>query len=111
VGYDLYITRKDWCANPEGPVISLEEWVAFAGTSSEVAPGPQNPGERNWVMRGHSKRSPLWWFDGHIRTKNPDGEAIAVMVRIARALDARVLGEDDEVYGTDPANPSAFVRQ
>ena len=111
MGYDLYITRKDWWASPEGPEISLEEWVAFARTCADVGPDPHNVGVQNWIMLSHPKKVPLWWSSGRVHTKNPDDEAIAILVRLAKGLSARVLGEDDEVYGIDPANPSAATRQ
>lgn len=112
MGYDLHITRRDWWANPKGPEISIDEWLAFARTSTEVESDSENPGDHNWIMSRHKRRWPLWWAHrGELYTKNPDEEAIAVLVRIAQALNARVLGDDDEVYGTDPQDPSVPVRR
>jgi hypothetical protein len=33
---------------------------------------------------------------------------MAKLVQIAEALGARVLGDNDEIYGVDPADPSKF---
>jgi hypothetical protein len=49
----------------------------------------------------HPDRVPFWYLDGAIETKNPDDRTIRKMVELAGRLGARVLGEEDEVYGAD----------
>jgi hypothetical protein len=112
MGYDLHITRRDFWADPEGPEIPLEEWVAFASNSPLVEPDSENPGPANWVMSQHPKKWPIWWWKvGGLHTKNPDPQAVAILVKIAAALSARVMGDDDEIYGVDPADPSICLRR
>ena len=112
MGYDLHITRRDYWADEEGPTISLEDWLSYVTSDSDVKPDPENPGPQNWVITSHPDRCPLWWdARGEIYTKNPDPVCIAKLVQIARALSARVLGDDDEIYGTDPVDPTVFVRR
>jgi hypothetical protein len=36
---------------------------------------------------------------------------IAKLVAIAQALRARVLGDDDEIYGLDPSDPTKAKRR
>ncbi len=36
MGYDLHITRKDDWANPEGPFITPDEWLALIASDSEL---------------------------------------------------------------------------
>ena len=109
MGYDLHITRKEFWSDEDGPEISLEEWQRYVASDPDIQFDPENPGPENYVISTHAEQWPLWWYSsGEIFTKNPDDEAIAKMVQIAQALNARVLGDDDEIYGVDPSNPSAF---
>ena len=99
MGYDLHVTRKSSWADEDGPEISLEEWLAYAASDSEVLPDLENAGRENWTIKLPEGTWPLWWDSrGELVTKNPDPPAIAKLVRIASALSARVLGDDDEIY-------------
>jgi hypothetical protein len=112
LGYDLHITRKEFWSDENGPVITLEEWAAYVASDPTVRPDPDNPGIENYVVTSEAGNWPLWWNpSGEIFTKNPDDHAIAKMVRIARALDARVLGDDEEIYGVDAADPTVSERR
>jgi len=107
VGYDLHITRKAFWADDEGPVITLENWAAYVETDLEITLDPENPGTENYVLRCGQHSCPLWWEErGEVCTTNPEPEVIAKLVRVAAALGARVLGDDGEVYGTDPSDPT-----
>jgi hypothetical protein len=112
MGYDLHITRKEFWADEEGETIRLDEWQRYVASDSEIESDPDNPGHENYVLASHPERWPLWWWkDGEIYTKNPDDEVIAKLVQIADALRARVLGDDDEIYGIDAADSSIFQRR
>ncbi len=58
-----------------------------------------------WIpYSGNGKDGNLAWSDhqsGEVSVKNPDEEIIAKMCRIAKALDARVEGDDGEFYDED----------
>jgi len=100
MGYDLHITRKDYWADQKGPSISLDEWTKYARGDSNLSLDPNNPGPENWILAEHGRAWPLWWDEkGHIVAKNPGPPMIEKLVAIANALGARVLGDDDEVYG------------
>jgi hypothetical protein len=105
LGYDVHLTRKEFWADEEGPEISLAEWQAYVATDAEIQPDPDNSGPDNYLFVSHPEQWPLWWHSGEVYTKNPDALVIAKLLSIARALHARVLGDDDEIYGIDPANP------
>lgn len=112
MGYDLHITRKEFWSDDDGPAITLDEWLAYVAQDPEIELDPQNPGPENYVITSHLDRWPLWWHrSGELNTKNPDHRAIAKLVQIAQKLDARVLGDDDEIYGLDPSDPSVFERR
>ncbi len=120
MGYNLYVTRKEFWSDPEGPEIAQSEWLAHVETDAEMRldgearadlPGGgtlavEDPSLAVW--NDYSGNQPkggnmAWfhWFEGNVIVKNPDAEMIGKMVRIARALDAKVHGEDDEQYQED----------
>ena len=113
MGYDLHITRKDdWSDEEDLRDIPLEEWLAYIALDPELAISdrfrirdPDNeggsivaPGFCDWL--GHSINTSMWfgYFHGCIETKNPDEETIRKMLFIAEALNARVQGDDGEIY-------------
>lgn len=98
MGYDLHITRRnDWSAN--GNDITAAEWLAYVEQDPELSLWPEN-GLHMARWSGKSKHSEPWldWFKGNIYSKNPDEALIEKMIHIARALDARVQGDDGEIY-------------
>jgi hypothetical protein len=112
MGYDVHVTRKEFWADDEGPEITLEEWLEYVGNDPEIEPDADNPGEENFVIVSHPNRWPLWWGEGgEVFTKNPDKLVMEKLVKVARDLNARVLGDDDEIYGVDPGDPTVFRRQ
>lgn len=98
MGYDLHISRKkDW-SDPEGLVISFDEWVNYVSSDPSVQKDPVN-GQHDFLYVAHPfEPKPLWWNEGEIYTKNPDKETVKKLVEIAQSLGARVLGDDGETY-------------
>ena len=112
MGYDLHITRKEFWSDEDGPTIRIDEWIAYLNGDPEIEADPENPGLENWRLAKHPEKWPLWWDRrGEIYTKNPDSEVIKKMVQIAESLHARVLGDDDEIYGTNPQDPTQAKRR
>lgn len=112
MGYDLHITRKEFWSDEHGPEITLEEWCEYVRRDPDVVPDPDNPAPENYVLASHPEKWPLWWHRaGEITAKNPDDTVIAKLVDIARALNARVLGDDDEIYGVDRSDPTIYERR
>jgi hypothetical protein len=110
MGYDLHITRKEFWSDDEGPKIPLAEWESYVWSDPQIASDPENPGIKNYLFIYGEKSCPLWWStSGEVCTKNPEPEVVAKLVQIAVALGARVLGDDDEIYGLDPLNPLKSV--
>jgi hypothetical protein len=119
MGYDLHITRKElWSDEDDLRNIPLEEWLAYIELDPELEisekyqirdPDKEGsskaaPGFCEWL--GHSTDDDGWfdYFQGCISTKNPDDETIRKMLSIARALNARVQGDDGEVYNLSSDN-------
>ena len=98
MGYDLHITRRaNWSGT--GDDISAEEWLSFVASDPELHLRPES-GPFFAVWSGPSTLSDPWldWFNGEIRTKNPDQPLVNKMVAVASSLGAVVQGDDGEVY-------------
>jgi hypothetical protein len=112
MGYDVHITRKkDWF-DEDGPPITEDEWRAYVASDLEMIisgvaehTNPQGESIRlthplltEW--RRHSSGSVVWfsYFEGNLTVKNPDDECIAKMRRVAARLQARVQGDEGEIY-------------
>ncbi len=118
MGYDVHITRKEEWFNEEGEEISLEEWRKYIKSS----PGMRLDGfaeaeTPNGILRVESEGLSVWigssvhkegenmvwldYFEGNIKVKNPDEEVLKKMFKIAKALSAKVQGDECEIYGED----------
>ena len=99
MGYELHITRaKDWLENKE-LWISSEEWLSLVEEDKELTLDTTNgPFFTNWS--GQSRHKCPWfdWSEGNIYTKNPDKEIFRKMLNLADRLNARVQGDDGEMY-------------
>jgi hypothetical protein len=112
MGYDLHLTRGQ--DNP----IAEAEWRNYVTGDPEFdlagvaeAPSPdgtlryENPGLAVW--RRHPEGAEVW-FDfrrGRVVVKNPDEPTIEKMLVVARALAARVEGDDGEIYESPGGRP------
>ena len=135
MGYELHIVRRNnWEDYEEDSNISLEEWVAYVRSDSELEltngyqiriPGIENsfqnsPGFCNWT--GHSIKvgDDKPWFDyghGMISAKYPDDETIKKMIAIANRFNGKVQGDDCEFYDenyflnkTNPPTQETMIR-
>ena len=118
MGYDVHITRKEnWF--DDDPEIGLGEWKSCIDTDDEIRlvgyaeaklPGGNalrvgSEGLAVWTSyRGSTAGGNMAWFDfrsGNIVVKNPDGAILCKMWQIAQRLDARVQGDDVEIYSSD----------
>ena len=106
------MTRKEYSADEDGPLITLDEWKVYVASDMDLEPDHENPGPRNAVLITHPDRWTIRWRPpGEIVAKNPDATVVAKLVQIARVLNARVLGDDDEIYGIDARDPTKFRRR
>jgi hypothetical protein len=114
--YDVHITRKlDW-SDPEGPEISLAEWLAVVAADPEMRldgcaeTRMQDGSVFRTVQEGlsvwttysqHDESGNMAWFlyrKGYVTVKNPDEEILRKMWSIAQDLSAKVQGDDGEIY-------------
>lgn len=109
MGYDLSITRADSFMNTLESPISEEDWLKVAKADPSLRLSTDDYFDRSaadgrterfhpWLWIEHPEQPPLWFVDGAVTTKNPDDATISKLVQLARALNARVIGEEDEEY-------------
>ena len=111
MGYDLHITRKKYHFDEEGPVITPEEWLSIVENDPALTIDEEN-GPYHAVWSGPSKYPDAWidYFEGCLFSKYPDEPLIDKMVQIAKLLDAKVQGDDGEIYlggGQEPYHEDA----
>lgn len=106
MGYDLHIVRtEDWLDAAKTPVTKSEVDAVIAGdpelawSATDYVDMADNSGTvtRYWMMTWRGEAI-VGWYRDQILSSNPDEAKIAKLVQIARSLDARVIGDDGEVY-------------
>jgi hypothetical protein len=112
--HDLHITRKDDWSDRKGPRISLAEWFALVRSDPEMrldAYEPENLSVWTEYGRGDETGHKAWFVysNGEISVKNPNEDIIRKMRAIARALSAKVQGDDGEVYGSSASEPDPEI--
>lgn len=110
-GYDLHITRKVHWADSDGPQISQAEWQEYVKQDRQVAHDPANS-EFDFVVSLPGESFPIWLDPrlGELVTKDPSQRAVVKLIDIARALRARVQGDDGEVYPSGRNEPKQSSR-
>jgi hypothetical protein len=99
MGYDVHITRADNWAENQGFEISTEEWLNLVQEDHELIPMPEN-GKYFVIWHGTTKYPETWfnWSNGNIDTKAPDKATFHKMLQIALKLNAKVQGDEGELY-------------
>ncbi|MFM9957489.1 MAG: hypothetical protein ACKVZJ_05405 [Phycisphaerales bacterium] len=105
MGYDLHITRREfWPDHDTGPAITHAEFAAVLRGDARFKIDPSDGGTRaDYIAKAFPDYGTAWlsWSEGEIISKHPPREFIRVMHEIATKLGARVVGDEDEVYGAD----------
>lgn len=117
MGYDIHITRGEfWAMLSPGEEISLQEWLDYVARDPEMRLDGfadaklqgggvlriEDPSVAVWTT--YSKNgidgTQAWmhWWGGNVNFKNPDEEILGKMLDVAKALNARVQGDDLEFY-------------
>ena len=109
MGYDLHITRRDdWWEDGENipeadwkALVESDPTLTMTGSVSATTPDGSkisydSPLLAEWA---HDDASiPFDFRSGRVVVKNPDGPILAKMIEIAESLDAKVVGDEGEVY-------------
>jgi hypothetical protein len=110
-GYDLHITRKVHWADSDGPQISQAEWQEYVKQDRQVADDPANS-EFDFVVSLPGESFPIGLDPklGELVTKDPSQRAVVKLIDIARALRARVQGDEGELYPSGSNEPKQSSR-
>lgn len=102
-GYDIHVTRKAFWADTSGPRITLDQWNAYVHSDPQVANDPAN-GPTDFLVTVGSTTFPLWYNAelGELYAKDPTDEAVHKLENMARAMRAKVQGDDGELYPPKP---------
>lgn len=90
------------------PDFRLDGFAEAEAPSGEVI-RVESPGLAVWTAHPNSTDGLALfdWYEGRIVVKNPDDAILARMRDVARALDARVQGDDGEFYDEGAAAPDS----
>ena len=106
MAYDLHIVRTDHWLQAGSVPITKQEVDALIDADSELAWSFENYVDmaddagvptRYYAIAWRSRPCFLWYRD-QILCAGPDEALVSKLVRMARALDARVVGDDGELY-------------
>jgi hypothetical protein len=128
MGYDIHITRQEnWYDDDISKQISLTEWKQYIESDSEMRLDNfaeatlqsgdkirlENEGLAVWKnYTGDNVHSNHAWFDfrnGNITVKNPDDEIMKKMLNIAEKLEARMQGDEGEIYDLFEINKTSSM--
>jgi hypothetical protein len=106
VAYDLHIVRSaHWTDAANAPItknevdnlISSDSELAWS-TSDFVQMKGQTGAVTTFYMIQWNGTSCFWWYRDQILCSDPNEAQVAKLVRMARALNARAIGDDGERY-------------
>jgi hypothetical protein len=111
MGYDLQLTRaEDWVESSSVPV-TAHEWIAAARSASGVtetsllSDGSGNP---TFLLGDDPAKDPaLYWADGQVAVRGADEKHVPALVALAKAVGARLVGDDGEQHGGDAVDPES----
>lgn len=112
MGYNLYITRKDEWFDEHGEEIELEEWIAIVEADPQLEMRDEavadlgngkhltayDPTMAVWLDDAGEVQMWFHLFEGNIIGKNPRPPALAKMHGLSEALNARLIGDEGEIY-------------
>ena len=99
MGYDFHITRAEHWPENAGHEISESEWHDVGVNDRDLRFAGYN-GEHFAIWDAHPNHDEAWldWDNGNVTTKNPDEPLLRKMTEIAERLNAKVQGDDGELY-------------
>jgi hypothetical protein len=106
MAYDLHIVRSaDWTDAANAPItknevdalISSDSELAWS-TSDFVQMKDQTGAVTTFYMIQWNGTSCFWWYRDLILCSGPNEAQVAKLVHMARALNARAVGDDGERY-------------
>lgn len=103
MGYHLTILRS--AQGRQVPILLDEARRAAQALGWTFDDSVENSDGPAFVREAGADRAVLWHGEGELWTKNPDEWAIGEMIVLARALEARVRGDEFETYASLQEEP------
>ncbi len=105
MGYDIHITRKDEWHDEHGEEIELEEWLAVVDLDPHLQPHEEMAATDSsavvWIAEDGTEQMWFWMSEGNVMGKNPRPAALAKMYEISEKLNARLMGDEGEIYDAE----------
>jgi hypothetical protein len=96
MGYTLHMTRAaDWTESAARP-ITADEWAEYVSRERSLASRPE--GGVEWMPSPGAEPLFLDWHEGRVDCHGADEATADLLVAHARALGAKVLGDEGEEY-------------
>src|SRR5688500_19048863 len=86
-----------WLESAASP-ISLADWAAYCACDPSLSPDQDHGADYVLWLRPGGEPARFHWYESRISCKNPDGETMVKLLSVAQGLDARLVGDDHEVY-------------
>jgi hypothetical protein len=102
MGYDLHITRReDW--TDSGSDITIDEWLSYVARDPLLELDLTGDNGPYFVLVKGTSPDPdlddwLNWHDGKLYSKSPRKKLVERMIKIAEDFEAKVQGQDGELY-------------
>jgi|ERR1017187_1229161 hypothetical protein len=106
MAYDLHVVRSaDWTDTSSSPITKSDIDALVDGdleldwsSADFVEMADQNGSVTRFYMIMWNGTPSFWWYRGQLLCSSPDDAQLTKLVRIASALNARVVGDDGEGY-------------
>lgn len=108
MGYDVHVTRAGrWSESAQLP-IPVESWAAACANDSSLSIPERTSSDKGaprvvlWTGHPQGVEVSLRYEQGRIRASDPDVATLEKLVQLSRSLEARVVGDDGELYSRGP---------
>lgn len=100
-GYDVHVTKKEHWTDENDICINKADWKKYLETNSSIQVDHDSI-EDSYLVYINNDEYAMWidYKGCDLMTKNPNTEFINKLIEISKALDAKVQGDDGEVYIT-----------
>lgn len=98
MGYYVYITKADHPLGAKKNPITAAEWKKVVRSDPTLMFEGRGTRHVIWADAQGDEQGRMVFGNGRILANNPSDEMIAKMKTLARALSAKVRGDDGEVY-------------
>jgi hypothetical protein len=106
VGYDVHLVRTEqWFDSESNPVTKADVDRILASdptlrwSDTDYVEMSEDDGSvTQYFLINWNGEPVFWWYKSEIQCKNPSEAQLLKLVDLAKALDARVLGDDGEQY-------------